>query len=100
MTSRAFVGFSHLVAGLAMLCVIAAAQISGIGSGEVTGTLTLQIGKETRTVELKQLNVQAMRQARNTTGKVLMVWENRQWKVDMEKWRTDAGTKTVPQKRR
>lgn len=46
------------------------------------------------------LNVQAVRQGRNSTGRVLMVLEDRQWKVDTEKWQTDATTKTAPRKRR
>ncbi|MEK6301268.1 MAG: hypothetical protein AABO41_11140 [Acidobacteriota bacterium] len=46
------------------------------------------------------LNVQAVRQGRNSTGKVLMVLEARQWKVDIEKWQTDAATKPAPRNRR
>ena len=45
------------------------------------------------------LNVQAVRQGRKSTGKVLMVLEARQWKVDIEKWQTDAATKPAPRKR-
>jgi hypothetical protein len=39
------------------------------------------------------LDVRAMRQGRKTAGKVFMILENGQWKVDGEKWKTDPPEK-------
>lgn len=60
MEFRSFVAFC-LLAGLAARCVTATAQHRGGESGEVTGTLTLQMGKDTKTVPLKYVYAEADR---------------------------------------